>query len=301
MVSMALAEVHGDDQICEWVCSLLSLLYGKRFDSHGYVESHGVFWVPNLAQFTQVCIPALPQNDHKERSDIGVPLDLREVARIRPLLMGASPDSSTAARAVTALKAAAKFYLQALQNTESAPEVAYLHLITAGEILANVHHPQSEDLLDECVTEILDDVRCFIPDGDKKARVLASQMRHIKRRFRLTVEDLIDDRFFQARDQRPQWARLNPKDLSSRVAAAYNLRSLYVHSGISFGHWISPRTWPHLTEKPPPGKPKIKDNKLAKELATVPTYIGLERVIRYCLLRFAERHKLFIDNSVLAH
>ena len=30
---------------------------------------------------------------------------------------------------------------------KSDPEVAYLHLITAGEVLANVHHPQNEDLL----------------------------------------------------------------------------------------------------------------------------------------------------------
>ena len=32
----------------EAVCALLSLLFGKRFDTHGVVQSHGDFRVPNL-------------------------------------------------------------------------------------------------------------------------------------------------------------------------------------------------------------------------------------------------------------
>jgi len=35
--------------------------------------------------------------------------------------------------------------------------------------------------------------------------------------------------------------------------------------------------------------------KLAELLEAAPTYVGLERVIRYCLFRFAERHQLFVD------
>jgi hypothetical protein len=43
------------------------------------------------------------------------------------------------------------------------------------------------------------------------------------------------------------------------------------------------------------GTPVVGDKKLADLLATAPTYLGLERVIRYCLFRFAERHQLFIE------
>ena len=203
----------------ERVCSLLSLLYGKRFDSHGFVQSNGRFSLPNLAQFTSSCIPTLPQNDHRERSDIAIPLDFRQIVRIKPILMG--QDTAVA----TALKAAAKFYHQALQNAESDPEIAYLHLITSGEILANVHHPQNEDLLDEDIRRVIDRVRGLVPNGEKDARALASQMRQIKRRFRSTIIDLIDERFFRATEHETQWARLKAEDLPDRVSAAYDIRS----------------------------------------------------------------------------
>jgi hypothetical protein len=59
--------------------------------------------------------------------------------------------------------------------------------------------------------------------------------------------------------------------------------------------WVAPR---HALEEVQPGTPHVEDAKLAKLLQLAPTYIGLERVIRYCLIRFAERHKLIVDAPV---
>ena len=275
----------------EMICSLLSLLYGKRFDTHGRVQSHGSFFLPHLAQFNSLCIPKLPQNDHSPRSDIAVPLDLRHIARLSPMLTGQVADPAKA----TALKSAAKFYRQALQNGETDPEVAYLHLITAGEILANTHCHGSADYLDDTVRAILDQVRLHVPDGEKSAKILANQMRQIKRRFCLTLEDLIDEQFFSATKNAPDWQKLRKlkrKDFSKRVTAAYDIRSHYVHTGNSFGDWIAPR---ESLEEVLIGLPRLEDAKIAKLLQSAPTYIGLERVIRYCLIRFAERHKLIVD------
>ena len=110
-----------------------------------------IFKFQNLEQFNRFCIPELPQNDHHPRSDVAVPLDLRQVAKLAPMLSGQVDDQSKA----VALNGAAKFYHQALQNCESDPEIAYLHLITAGEILTNAHRPESVDYLDETIQEIL--------------------------------------------------------------------------------------------------------------------------------------------------
>ena len=203
------------EHVGDWLCSLLSLLYGKRFDSHGCVEFNGHFSLPNLAQFSSLCIPTLPQNDHNERSDIPIPLDLRQVARFNPMLMGNFGDGPAA----STVNAAAKFYLQALQNAENDSDVAYLNLITAGEILANGHHPQNEDLLDEGIRIILNQVRQFVPDGQKAAATLAGQMRQIKRRFRSAVQDLIDERFFLTAKPEEKWKRLNAEDLADRVSS----------------------------------------------------------------------------------
>ena len=273
----------------ETVCALLSLLYGKRFDSHGSVQSHGDFRLPHLEQFNSLCIPELPQNNHSPRSDIVVPLSLRQVIKIAPILPGQVSDLAKA----VALRGAAKFYHQALQNGESDPEVAYLHLITAGEMLANMHRPASPEDLDEDIREILDHVRQSVPDGETAAQILSSRLRQIKRRFRLTVEELVDEQFFSAANSEPDWKKFNKDDFSKRVSAAYDIRSRYVHTGDSFGRWIAPdrNNFGEVLYD----RPQVGDVEFAKLLQSAPTYVGLERAIRYCLIRFAERHKLIIE------
>jgi hypothetical protein len=264
----------------ERVCSLLSLLYGKRFDAHGAVQSHGDFMLPHLGQFNSLCKPELAQNDYNPRSDISIPLDLRQVAKISPMLTGRVGDESKA----MALNGAAKFYWQALQNVESDPEVAYLHLITAGEILSNSQRPESADALDDEVRTILDQVRQHVPCGERAANILAGRMRQIKKRFRLTVEDLIDGQFFSATNGiTPQWKVFQRDSFLQYVSAAYDVRSKYVHSGWSFDGWIAPRG--DCSEEVRHGIPEVE---------AAPTYVGLERVIRYCMLRFAERHQLIL-------
>jgi len=267
----------------ETICSLLSLLYGKRFDAHGAIQHHGCFYLPHLEQFNRPSMPTLPQNDFRQRSDIPVPLELRQIAKISPLLLGQFSDQNKA----SALFGAAKFYWQALQTAERDAEVAYLHLITAGEILANAHRPESADELDEEVRAIVDQVRRHVPDGEKAARVLTSRMRQIKRRFRSTVEDLIDDGFFGASNSSIPRIKFKRENFSKHVSSAYDIRSRYVHSGDAFGGWIAPRG--DCSEEVRHGIPDVE---------AAPTYVGLERVIRYCLVRFAERHQLIIDVAI---
>ena len=274
----------------DMVCSLLSLLFGKRFDSHGSVESHGDFRLPRLEQFNSLCIPALPQNNHNPRSDIVVPLDLRQVVRIWPLL---TPEPSDAVK-VAVLKGAAKFYHQALQNAEHDAEVAYLHLITAGEILTNTHMPESLEYLDKDLLEILDQVKAKVTNGEAAAKLLANRMRQIKRRFCLTIEDLIDDQFLSTANGTADRLSFRKDDFARRIAAAYDIRSRYVHTGISFGAWIAPQSG-NVSEEVRYGMPSLEDSDFAKTLQWAPTYVGLERVIRYCLLKFAEKHKLFVE------
>ena len=56
--------------------------------------------------------------------------------------------------------------------------------------------------------------------------------------------------------------------------------------------WVAPRR--DRPDEIQLGRPSVEDEELSKLLATAPTYIGLERVIRYCLVRFAELHELFL-------
>jgi len=79
------------------------------------------------------------------------------------------------------------------------------------------------------------------------------------------------------------------------MLAAYDLRSKYVHTGQPFGSWVRPRG--QTIEEVQVGRPVVTSADLAKTLADAPTLVGLERVLRYALLRFASEHSLISERS----
>lgn len=268
------------EHVGETVCAYLSVLYGKRFDFHGSLESSGFFGLPELRQYASFCRPWLPQNSHEERVDHGVPLNLDEARRILPLLNGTAESTDA-----SAFRAASKFYLQALQTVEHDPEVAYLALITAGEIVANAVDIDVEDLRPQEINNALRRVAVELHEGEQIARLLGGQMRQIKRRFAAVICCLVDERFFACPDPERNFRALQPPEFQKRIAAAYDLRSRYVHGGVSFGGWIAPRGKDNAEIQS--GKPIVEDKEFGRILTRAPTYVGLERTIRYSLLRFA--------------
>jgi len=269
------------------VCSYLAVLFGKRFDSHGLNESSGLFYLPDLSAFNQLCDQNLPHNTHSPRVDYPVPLNLVEVARIAPL-MELEADSRPAA----AFEGAAKFYLRALQSAEQDREVAYLHLVTAGEVLSNAYDYELADLLDAQVSDALDRIRSGLDDGGAIAGLLSNRLRQIRRRFLRTILSLVDDSFFERSEATVAYSAFQPESFEASIAAAYDLRSRYLHTGVPFGGWMRPAATQAEVQL---GQPVVQDSQLATILGRAPTFIGLERVVRYCLLRFAESSGLYLD------
>jgi hypothetical protein len=264
----------------ELMCGMLAVLFGKRFDFHGMTQGSGHFQVPEMAAFSQLCDPRLPQNTHRPRTDFGVELDLGELVRIEPLALF---DGSVAEEIWKPFHSAAKFYLQALQTVERDPEVAYLHLISSLEILAGNFDYPKEELWDADLAALLEEIRAGMKDGARVAERVASRLYQVKRAFVRTVTDLIDDQFFYGSDVSVPAYALQQVEFEKSIAAAYDLRSLYVHTGSPFGRWID---WPD--QERPLGKPVLNDKSLRKALERAPTYQGLERVTRYCLIRFLD-------------
>lgn len=267
-------------------CSYLSVLFGKRFDSHGLLENSGFFHVPDLTQFGHLCNHNLPFNSHKSRVDFPVPLNLVEVARIKKLIHDENLDS----RFETVFQVAAKFYLQAIQNAELDPEVAYLHLITAGEMLSNYHEYEKTTLMDDETKHVLKQIRSELQNGNKIADFISSRLLLVKRRFVETIINHVDDSFFNRTESREKYGQFKKETFRNSISAAYDLRSRYVHTGVPFGGWIS--FWQYEVQF---GQPVVEDKGLGKILALAPTFTGLERVIRYCLLRFAELHGAYVE------
>ncbi len=63
---------------------------------------------------------------------------------------------------------------------------------------------------------------------------------------------------------------------------------------MNFGRWISLQLGGDNNEVQW-GKPVIDDSELAKILIKSPTFIGMERIMRFCLLRFMHLNGVFID------
>ena len=267
----------------EAICAYLSVFFGKRFDCHGMVEENGLYGIPDLTVYNNICNPQLPFNSHQRRSNFAMPLELNMFSSVKRSFADFVYSDSDIIL-LPRLDAACKFYMRALQNFEQNPEVAYLHLITAGEILSSFTEYPKEELLDQQTLADLDLIKNQIDNGEKVAKRISSRLRCVKRTFVKSLCSLLDEDFYQVSEARgSRHVDFKLDEIEKRVGAAYDLRSKYVHTGVPFGFWIEPlRGYNDL----PLGQPSLDDTEFAKILATAPTLIGLERLLRYCLLRF---------------
>ena len=272
----------------EAICAYLSAFFGKRFDCHGMVEENGLYGIPDLTAYDNICNPRLPFNSHQERGNFAVPLKLNMFSSVKRFtdIINLGADTVFLPR----LDAACKFYMRALQNFEQNSEVAYLHLITAGEILSSFAEYSEEDLLDQQTLTDLSLIKKQIDNGEKIAKRISNRLHCVKRTFVKSLCSLLDENFYEVSETREfHHVNFEPNDIEKRVGAAYDLRSKYVHTGVPFGPWIEPR---RDYNDLPLGKPSIGDAKFAKILATAPTLAGLERLLRYCLLHFMSTHNI---------
>jgi hypothetical protein len=261
------------------ICAYLSVLFGKRFDFHGLTEGSGMFNAPDMSLYSSLCDHKLPFNSHSPRQCFSVPLDISHFSVLEDIFNG----TELAPRFITKLQAACKFYLQALQNAEHEPEISYLHLITAGEIISGHFKYEAEELIDNDMLDSLKSIEDNIENGKKIARQIISRLFSVKRRFVKSLCSLVDDEFFNIDGKNPELGKLKANDFEKRISSAYDLRSKYVHTGVPFGKWIQPRPDNYDIQV---GTPVVEDKEFKKILAMAPTFNGLERVIRYAILKF---------------
>ena len=262
------------------------MLFGKRFDCHGPVEGSGLYQIPNFNAYSTICDPRLPFNSHQPRACFQVPLEMGRFAAIDRILIDATIDHKVRTRLTTACS----FYMQALQDVEHNAEVAYLHLITAGEILSSCFPYSKEETLDEDTLNDLLVIERELKDGDKIVKRMHGRLQGVKRRFVMSLCSLLDDQFYARTENKRAFAHFAPKDIEARVGAAYDLRSKYVHTGAPFGAWIDPsRSYGDIQV----GAPAVDDKEFSKILKKAPTFAGLERLMRYCILRFMASQDVF--------
>ncbi len=266
-------------------CSFFCLLFGKRFDFHGLYEGSGLFRLPDMSGLGGICVPMLPHNSHKLRADYSFKLELNELYRINKWLEFKCVDTSFEQYFFTAVR----FYARGLRAWDNDPESAYLNFVTAGEVLSGFCDYSKSDLIDSDSRAILDAIETHVPDGKEVSKKLVSKLHLIKRRFVRMICDSVDDAFFLRSESRNADGAFSKSTFERSIAAAYDLRSTHVHTGVGFRGWVSVPTNGNNNEVPGGGKPVVDDKNFAKVLERAPTLVGIERVVRFCLLRLAER------------
>lgn len=273
----------------ETVCAYLSVLFGKRFDCHGLVEGTGHYRIPDFTAYSRICNPNLPFNSHKARNCFPIPLEIGQFSSVEKVL-----DAEIDEMLRSKLGATCKFYMQALQNAEHNPEVAYLHLITAGEILSSFCKYSKEEILDQRTIDDLNFIKNQIENGSKIANRISKRLISVKRIFVKSLSSLLDDQFFLTAEPEAKFGHFKPKDIEKNIGAAYDLRSKYVHTGVPFRRWIEPsRGYDDIQF----GEPVIANREFAKILARAPIFAGLERLIRYCILKFMVSREILVSNQ----
>ena len=269
----------------------LSVFFGKRFDHHGLVETQGMFCVPSYDSIREIGVYNLAPYNSKPRPDLEIPLNLTQLSTISPLL-----HLETKQSAMDTFFTAGNFYLRSLRIVEEQPEVAYLDLVTAGEILSNYFTFSDEQLYGGDLLTLLDEIRNQLSDGEKKASKIKSRLYQVRRRFKLTLLDLLNATFFTTTEATEAFGALTSDSIESTIVAAYDLRSRYIHTGERFGTWI--HSLEHLGVEKQIGIPVVDDKEYKKILVKAPTFIGLERIMRYCLLAFIHKELCPVDKRL---
>ncbi|MFL1665319.1 hypothetical protein [Bacillus cereus] len=283
MVSFKL-ENEQEDQVSEVsidpLLAQLSILFGKRFDNHGPVQHNGYFRVPDLGEQKPIKHYKIGFINHQARANLSVPLSLDHFRIMDPLLAGSK-------NIIQLFNAAGKFYLRALQTYETTPENAYLDLITCGEMLSNYYSFEDKQMYDDRLLAIFEEIEGEMVNGKAIVKDFKNRLYQIKRRFTFTILKLLTDDFFEASEAQGTQFSIIQDTIQKRIQAAYDLRSKYVHTGIQFGRDISIEFSEVSMERFLLPEDKL-DKDLLKILNQAPTFKGLERIIRFCLLQFLQ-------------
>ena len=279
-------------QIGENFCIALSVLFGKRFDSHGLIQQHGWPYVPSVESSHQIYNKNLSFNSVNKRADYQIGLCLENIKYIEHVLFEHDGDN---ADAHSTFWYAGRYYIQAIRIVEESPELAFLSLITAGEILASHFKYPIEELLDENTKQLLKQLKGLGKDGEKLHKKVSSKLMGISEAFCKFIIDCLDSDFFNRTEAKHEFQKLSESDIKQRLKAAYNLRSKNVHAGKLPSSWMAVN-YLRDNEEVIHSNPVIEDKDMQKSIKRSPTFIGMERIIRYSLIKFLIQTDIIEDD-----
>jgi hypothetical protein len=263
----------------------LSLYFGKRFENHGFLLDHGHYCLPNVQPPQPLKSHAAPPFTANPRKDLNIPLRFDEATPLIPLLdqvfvevHGTGQLSQDLLLAFTA----GRFYQQALQQYDSDPELSFLSLVNAGEVLVSGWPLTETDLTDEDLTAMIAEIDMKL-SAETALALKKKFFGQISRKFRKGLSKSLNEHFYLGSESTEEFLCLKPENVEKHLKAAYALRSRFLHAGARFGNWVS---LDYQGAEISIGTPAVGDPEWKKLISAIPTLGGLERVIRFAVLRF---------------
>lgn len=274
---------YGWQVVGERLVDLAAVWFGKQFNYHGLVAWGNVAELPDFSPIALSAVSEFDAYNATPRQDLGIELNLERLQPVLNLLYRREPEER-----INAFWTASRFYANALRSYETDPEIAFFHFVVALEVISSQINIPFEDLYDEQTRQDLNDIKQQV--SPQAANRIKDRLYQVKRRFLFTVKHLLNDNFF-AGSQAEEGFRLTKDRVESCVKAVYDLRSQYAHGGAPFAHWFTfsvggPSAEISIGRPVLPGRPK----NLERLLATIPTFTGLERIVRFTILSFAHNY-----------
>jgi hypothetical protein len=177
----------------EEFCVFLSILFGKRFDFHGFIEEVGFFKVPLLNYNFPIAYFEIGPNNHKPRKDLQIELKLNNFMLFSKIFYKKYYNS----KKMNYLLTAGNFYLNAIRNFERDPELSFISLVSCGEVLTNFFKYKDQQVFDSQIIEMFIKIENDVGNGKSIVKYLKNRMFQIKRRYALTILELLNDTFFE--------------------------------------------------------------------------------------------------------
>lgn len=201
-------EIPNYTHISDNFCIALSVLFGKRFDSHGLLQQHGRGYVPVVEGGNSIYNKHLCFNSLESRSNYGVSLDLSHFEKIQKVLFEQEEGLKSAQETFFY---AGRFYAQSLRQVEVSPEIAFLSLITVGETLSLYFKYPAKDLMDEGTRKLLEELREMGDLGENLAKRVENKIKGVSEAFCRYLLECLDDDFLKNLRQKIHLNRLKKK------------------------------------------------------------------------------------------
>lgn len=261
------------------IIASLSVFFGKQFDNHGLIERAGMFEVPDMSRARPLRDIELAPFNEKFRSNAGVDLNF---TKSQPILKLFEINSGIDERLKDLFRLGARLYLRSLKTFHDDIESAYLDLVVCGEIISGYFDDYNdEQKYDEALRNTFARLDAAGIELEHISRI-KSRVYSVKRRFNLGIQRLLNESFFQKLEALYPHDAISKEKISALIQTTYDIRSDHTHNGTHIGY-VGPNFGSELSTRQ-----NYKDGKIAYGNRCL-SYLGLERLIRFCLLSLLHR------------